>query len=176
MNNLEDLLDKSKIVSQLEEGIYLTDLKLKKDVKVSQEAWLNIYNFDINSENKDRIDFFKTKLAGHMQKIEKYHQFKPNDVYLEIGCGPSYVAEHLMNKHDVCFIGIDFNLNLLKSLKKYLEQKGFSKFLLICADINEMPIKDESIDFVYGGGVIEHFSDTKHILKELNRVLKKGGV
>ncbi len=39
-----------------------------------------------------------------------------------------------------------------------------------------MPLKDNVIDFIYGGGVIEHSADTLKTPKELNRVLKEGGI
>ena len=61
-------------------------------------------------------------------------------------------------------------------IKKYFDEKGYKRYILIHADINSMPIKDNSVDYIYGGGVIEHFPDTEHILKESYRILKKGGV
>ena len=81
-----------------------------------------------------------------------------------------------MREYDSYFIGIDFNYKMLLTLKKYLDYKGFSKYLLICADINKLPLMNNTIDFVYGGGVIEHFSDTNNILKEIYRVLKYNGI
>ena len=73
-------------------------------------------------------------------------------------------------------MGIDFNYEMLVTLKHYFDEKGYKKYILICDDINNMPLKDNSVDFIYGGGVIEHFKDTNNILKESYRVLKTGGV
>ena len=39
-----------------------------------------------------------------------------------------------------------------------------------------MPIKNNTVDLVYGGGVIEHFKDTGSCIDELYRVLKRSGV
>ena len=81
-----------------------------------------------------------------------------------------------MQEFDSFYIGIDFNYQMLLTVKKYFENKGFKKYLLIHGDIKNMPIKDSSIDFIYGGGVIEHFPNTDIVLKELHRVLKINGV
>ena len=43
-------------------------------------------------------------------------------------------------------------------------------------NVLKMPIKRDSIDFVYGGGVIEHFKDTQKSVDEIYRVLKPRGV
>lgn len=57
-----------------------------------------------------------------------------------------------------------------------LKNKGIKNYMLIQGDIRFLPIKNNCIDVIYGGGVIEHFSDTQSCVGELYRVLKKGGV
>ena len=73
-------------------------------------------------------------------------------------------------------IGIDFCLSALKIAKKLLDKKGITNYLLIQGDILKMPLKNSSIDFIYGGGVIEHFKNTQSCINELFRVLKVNGV
>ena len=157
-------------------GIYVLASDMGEDVMLSKKAWEKIYDYDMEDMIRDREDFDKNKLEDHTKYISKYFNFTKESIYLEVGCGPSHIGEYVMREHDSYFIGIDFNYPMLLTLKKYLDCKGYTKYLLICADINRMPLKNNSVDFVYGGGVIEHFSDTDHILKEIYRVLKFGGV
>lgn len=157
-------------------GIYVLVSNMGEDVIISKKAWEKIYNYDMENMISDREDFDRNKLEDHTKYISKYFHFTKESVYLEVGCGPSHIGEYIMKEYGSYFIGIDFNYPMLLTLKKYLEYKGYTKYILICADINKMPLKNNSIDFVYGGGVIEHFSDTAHILKEIYRVLKVGGV
>lgn len=172
---LENLLDRKR--TKLDNNrIWITNLKLSEDVAISQKAWEKIYNFNINKLRKDRKDFNVNKLDDHISYITKFYKFNSNIIYLELGCGPAYIADHLMKKYNCYFIGVDFNYKMLVTLKKYFDSLGYKKYLLIHADINNMPIKDNAIDFIYGGGVIEHFRDTNHIIKELYRILNKGGV
>ena len=142
----------------------------------SKNVWEKIYNFDMDAFEKDRNDFFSSKLGDHIKHIRKSYVFNPSSVCLEIGSGPAYIGEYIMKEFDSFYVGIDFNYEMLLTVKNYFDLKGFKKYLLIHGDIKDMPIKDNSIDFIYGGGVIEHFSDTDLVLKELYRVLKNGGV
>jgi SAM-dependent methyltransferase len=50
--------------------------------------------------------------------------------------------------------------------------KGF------CLDISKdnLPLQDESVDFVYAGEVIEHLYDPDHLLDEIYRILKPDGI
>jgi len=159
-----------------DQGILIADIESTNEVLASKKAWEKIYDFDVEKLKKDREDFNNNKLQDHLGYIKKYYKFNKDTIYLEIGCGPAYIGEYIMKNHDSYFIGVDFNYNILLSLKQYFNEKGYKKYLLIHGDINKIPIKNDSIDFIYGGGVIEHFYDTNNILFELHRVLKVGGI
>lgn len=157
-------------------GILLTNSVYNNEILTSKLAWEDIYNYSVDDLKKDRDDFDENKLKDVTSYLDKACSFNKDILYLEIGCGPSHIGEYMMKARDATFIGVDFNYPMLITLKKYLDEKGYKKYLLIHGDINNMPIKDNSIDFIYGGGVIEHFSDTNNIIKESGRILKKGGV
>lgn len=157
-------------------GIWVTDLLLSEEAAVSKSAWEKIYNFNLKKLIEDRENFNRNKLNDHMRYIDQTYSFSSRTVYLEIGCGPAHIGEHLIEKYNVTFVGVDFNYPMLLTLKKYFDKKGYKKYVLIHADINAMPIKNNSIDYIYGGGVIEHLPDTNKILSELYRILKKGGI
>ena len=42
-------------------------------------------------------------------------------------------------------------------------------------DIRKLPYKNKTFDIVISGGVVEHFPETYQAIKEIARVLKKGG-
>jgi len=171
-----ELLDYKKVYLD-ENGIYkMYKLDLKNELLISQRAWENIYDLDLDALKLDRNDFDNNKLLDHVGYIEKTYKFDSNSVYLEIGCGPAHIGEYIIKKFDSTFIGVDFNYKMLLTLKKYFDLNGYSKYILIHGDINDMPILDGSVDYIYGGGVIEHFSDTGHILKECYRLLRSGGI
>lgn len=173
--NLTNLINKNK-TKQDKNGIWITDLNLNEEGKIAKNTWEHIHNFDLKALRHQNQAFRKGKLQDHLDYILKSYSFNKHTVYLEIGCGPAYVGEFLMEKYNCTFIGVDFNYSGLITLKKYFDEKGYKNYVLICADIQDMPLKNNSVDFIYGGGVIEHLRDTKKILKELYRVLKTSGV
>ena len=142
---LQSLLENAKCDRN---GIWVTHISKRNDVTSSQEKWEEIYNFTIDKLEADRKEFTQSKLSDHVGYIEPSYKFNEKTVYLEIGCGPSYLAEYLMKKYDCYFIGIDFNYQILNSLNQYLKKKKFSKFILVYADIAEMPLKNELLILV----------------------------
>jgi ubiquinone/menaquinone biosynthesis C-methylase UbiE len=173
--NASNVIDLKKVKKD-NNGIYRAQLHLTNDGKTNQQTWERIYNFNSKTMVNDRKDFAESKLNDHLHYVEQAYSFSSETVYLEIGCGPSYIAEYLMRKYNCFFIGVDFNYPMLVNLNNYLKKKKFKNYILLYADIVDMPIKDNSVDFVYGGGVIEHLANTRKILKELYRVLKKQGI
>lgn len=99
---------------------------------------------------------------------------KKGDKILDLGCGDGfylYLLSHLDLKADLT--GIDFDDKALKSARKNLQDK---KVTLKKSDIMRgIPFDDESFDKVLASEVIEHLPDDIKGLKEVYRVLKRGG-
>ncbi len=148
------------------------------DSSKTNDVWNRIYNF--NTQDLDRLhkDFERDKMKDLLFYVNPELQDRDDYVYLEIGCGPSFLGMYLLQNTNICFIGVDFNYEALLILKKYFEQNKIDKerYLLLYSDIRKMPIKNDCIDFVYGGGVIEHVPNTTDVLKEVYRVLKNTGI
>ncbi len=179
MNKLNSIIKKDRLRLD-KNGVYintfLKDFDNQDDIFISKKAWSKIYDFNLSKLKKDREDFNQSKLQDAIKYIEQAYTINQDSIYLEIGCGPAHIADYVMETYNAYFVGIDFNYEMLLTLKQYFDEKGYKKYILIHDDINNMPLKDNSVDFIYGGGVIEHFKDTNYILKESFRVLKQGGV
>lgn len=157
-------------------GIPRLLLDLPPDAKLSLNKWEKYYEKQLKSgkyesEFNEYLRLFQKDSYNQLLKVNK----KKSPVYLEIGCGPLFLGQTLAKECRV-IIGIDFCRNALLVAQKMLEKKGIKNYLLIQGDILNMPIKDKSIELIYGGGVIEHFKDTQLCVNELSRILKKGGI
>ena len=86
---------------------------------------------------------------------------------LDIGCGVMPYKEYLLNPQISDYIGID--------IEEPTAYEGLIKPDQIW-DGNRIPFEDSSFDYVIATEFLEHYFDTFHILSEINRVLKKGGV
>jgi len=92
---------------------------------------------------------------------------KPGNV-LDIGCSTGDISSFLVAKRIKVF-GLDFVFDkLLKARRKRLD--------IIMGDISKgLPIKNDTLDCVLAGEIIEHVIDTDYFLDEIRRILKKNG-
>lgn len=99
---------------------------------------------------------------------------KDGNKVLEAGCGNGYYLS-LLNRLDVKLdlAGIDIDKSALKDAAKFIADK---KVKLVLADASGIPFADNSFDRVVMSEVIEHVADERKSLKEVYRVLKKGGI
>lgn len=150
---------------------------LTQDLELSIKKWDKFYQKQIRDGFylKEKNNYLENFFEDTYQQINEYKKINKGLVYLEIGCGPMFFGQKIANQCRLV-IGIDFCLTALKIAKKILETEGIKNYLLIQGDILNMPLKENTIDLIYGGGVIEHFKNTQICINELYRVNKKNGV
>ncbi len=135
----------------------------------------------MKNENKDNIDYldvtytekekprtdFPSNLAKHI--FDKFHLKKTNKI-LDVGCGRCEVLD-AFSKLGLDVSGIDASERIRcfapKTISK-LEILDFSKELL--------PFGDNEFDVVFTKSVIEHIFDPTHLMTEILRILKPGGI
>lgn len=165
-----------KIIS---EHIYsFLDTSQTDDTELSIEKWNEFYSDKTKFEDYEKRYqlYMEDNFSNVYRQLSEYKEFKKDEtIFLEIGCGPMFLARALSDKCKLV-VGIDFSIEALKTAKAMLEKNKIKNYILIHGDIKNMPIKDDSIDIIYGGGVIEHFTDTYTAIQELYRVLKPSGI
>jgi ubiquinone/menaquinone biosynthesis C-methylase UbiE len=87
---------------------------------------------------------------------------------LDVGCGTGALLNKLREKADYV-VGVDNSAEALD----FCRLRGHEN--LVKADGACLPFRDAEFDIVTAIGVIEHISDDKRFLAELQRVLKKNG-
>lgn len=160
----------------IEEGIIKMMGKVSPDLQLSIEKWDEEYKGLLKSGKyyEASKNYKEIYLNDTFKQLSEAKKFK-DIVYLEIGCGLFFLGQEVA-KNCKFIIGVDVCPTALKIAKKMLDKKGIKNYLLVQADILNMPLKDNTIDLIYGGGVIEHFKDTQMSVNELYRVLAKQGV
>ena len=94
---------------------------------------------------------------------------------LEVGSGPAHdslpLAERGLEVH-----GVDWSRKGLQAGRRLYAEEG-RRLQAVCCDIRDLPYRDGSFDFVWNGGVLEHFEDgdIRKILTEMRRVARGGG-
>lgn len=93
---------------------------------------------------------------------------EPNMRILDLGCGHGHVFSYLREKEGKDAYGLDINVNSLK----HQNLKGY----FVCGDAHNIPFRDNSLDVVLAFELVEHLREPEKSLKEIRRVLKKGGI
>lgn len=97
-------------------------------------------------------------------------QFADNSrMLLDVGCRWAYYTRSSNAK---TVVGIDLNRQVLQ--QAYLYGKGKKFFAIIC-DAAHLPLAQESFDTIICIEVLEHIVDDDLAVREMHRVLKRGG-
>ncbi len=105
-------------------------------------------------------------------KISKYIPKDPNAVILDFGCGKGDIVGEMIKINPAAkYIGVDVSEAALGYAKDKYKSADFKKI----EDGGEIPIEDNSIDFVFSSEVVEHIYDTENAFSELGRIVKNGG-
>lgn len=102
---------------------------------------------------------------------------KEGDTVLDLGCGAGMdcflASKRVGDKGRV--IGVDMTEAMIEQAKINAEKMGRKNIDFILAEIENMPIEDNSIDLVTSNCVINLTPDKSKTFKEAYRVLKPGG-
>lgn len=103
------------------------------------------------------------------------------DVVLDLGCGEGRHVISAYVEAQVHSIGVDLCLDDLKTTNEkfapFAEPDNKAKsFALSCASALELPFADNTFDKVICSEVLEHIPNYRGALREIERVLKPGGL
>lgn len=90
---------------------------------------------------------------------------------LDLGSGTGFFTDLLASSYDQV-IGLDISTDMLHFAKE-TRNKNIS---WLEADAHNIPLKDNSIDFIYSNLVIQWFNPLDEAITEMLRVLKPGGL
>ena len=145
-----DLSEINRREKEFHNELYILNKK-----KFENKFYKTVYNL-----YEDFFDVLKTKV-----------RFK--DV-LDYGCGTGNSAEKVSNFKPKKLVAIDISEEAIKKAKseKKSEENKIDYRVENCENSN---LSSDAFDIIYGSGILHHLNLNKS-LKELNRMLKKGGI
>jgi len=96
-------------------------------------------------------------------------KLNPGDRVLDLGCGAGVFSEILIKRGYRC-IGID----LCRKQLSYAKSNGHGA-IFVNGDAEALPIAGNTVDGILLVGLIHHLPDPSLCIKEIARILKKGG-
>lgn len=116
-----------------------------------------------------------------MQTFDRRHfPLQSGQRVLDLGCGEGRhaIAMHLQDRADV--LAIDLSLEDLRRAREkhaaYRDHGADTLFALSNASALALPLADNSLDAVICSEVLEHIDDYPAVLREIQRVLRPGGL
>jgi len=109
----------------------------------------------------------------HIPIIAKFDSFRGKNV-LEIGCGVGTDGIEFA-KNGANYIGVDLTPKSVELTRERFEVFGVPGRFEVGNAEEGLPFPDASLDHVYSFGVIHHSPAPERIVREIYRVLRKGG-
>lgn len=173
-NNIKCFNCRSKFSYSKRIPILFNKKSLDNDLILTMKKWNEEYKKlsqkDLQKEKTryDQFDLIETE-----REIKRFI-LPGHKIFLELGCGPAFLSL-AMAKKGYTVIGIDISIEALKIARNIFKKENVKGYF-ICANITNLPLKNNYIDFINGSGVIEHFKDTEKAVAELFRILKPNGI
>jgi len=109
--------------------------------------------------------------------LERAH-VEPGATVLELGPGTGYfsVEASRMIGPGGRLLCLDIQPPMLAELSEHLRDAGITNAGLVLGDATRLPLADDSVDTAYLFAVLGEIPDRPQALRELRRVLRRGGV
>lgn len=136
-----------------------TNNKVNEMIPSNNDKFLNL------SMTKENIDIYYIRTSIKKAIEDNLENFK--GTFLDLGCGEMPYRDYLLTHSRIeKYIGIDIENPI------YQKNSKPDKFW----DGKTIPLGDNSVDIVMATELFEHLPDVQSVLKEINRVLKPGGM
>lgn len=142
--------------------------------KFAQDA--NIAMHTQMAEDYDKQPHFKPENQERVKALLKEYAKKTGGKrLLDLGCGTGFIME-LAQPYFKEIIGIDITPKMLEIAEKKFKKKGYTNLHLQLESTDKLPFADNSFDMVTAYSFLHHLTTPVPTLKEVYRVLKKGGI
>ncbi len=147
------------------------DREMNED-RIAREKAYHEMRFDSeNSERRDQEKFYSVTRYAKDKYRDLISRAADQGEILEYGCGEKIsIIENKVNYKK--YIAIDISEVAVRKCKKNYQNIENVEFKAMNAE--KLDFSDNSIDLIFGSGIIHHL-DIDLSMREINRVLKKGG-
>ena len=141
---------------------------------VEKDNYAQNFGLQWNFFSKTQLDSFSGQSISY-DRFWKSTGWQIKDLkdkwVLDIGCGSGRFAEIAL-KAGANVVALDYSSSVDAC---YQNLSHFENFYVIQADIYELPFKEDSFDFVYSLGVLQHTPNVEKAFKSIPIVLKING-
>lgn len=123
------------------------------------------------------LDNFIRRYLVNMKGVLKDASLKEGMNVLEIGCGPGFFTPYLAKAAGSGRLyAVDIQQEMINKLAKKIPLNSSNNVITMVGDASSLNIKDNEIDLIFAYYTFHEFADKEKSVKELYRILKKGGM
>jgi ubiquinone/menaquinone biosynthesis C-methylase UbiE len=138
---------------------------------INKEIYDKNYSSNDYLLDKSMSSFDKTLISIRFSFIEKWGF---NKEILDLCCGSGSYLIPVLNQVKTA-VGVDFSSKILNEFKQNLNGLYPTNLSLIQADALQIPLKNNSIDFVYSYCSLYTIQNVESVISEVSRTLRPGG-
>jgi ubiquinone/menaquinone biosynthesis C-methylase UbiE len=127
-----------------------------------------------NPEHVAVLEMEERKLWESPDRILGMADIKPHFVAADLGCGSGFFTIPLAKKVEKVY-AIDVQKEMLELLEQKIRKQKIENIQLLLSKQNEIPLENESVEFLISVNTLHEFSDREKMIKEIQRVLKPEG-
>lgn len=119
-------------------------------------------------------DYALLERASEAERLLKLLRLTGRERALDVACGPGTLAR-VFSKSVKQICGLDLTPAMLIRASRAAAEEKIENFQPVCGNALGMPFKEGAFDLVVTSYSIHHIPDAAATLREINRVLRRGG-
>lgn len=147
--------------------------RILKETNNHYENQAHVFNLEYSKANIYTLLAWNKSYIKRIKNFLLKNKFK-NKTLLDIRAGGAYVTIE-MAKIGLKVIALDISKVVLNNIKKYKSDLKLKNITTIRTNVEELPLKDESVDYIVANAVLEHLPNETKAITEWKRVLKPKG-
>jgi malonyl-CoA O-methyltransferase len=130
--------------------------------------------FSRAADRYDEVAVLQREIGNRMLERLQLVRIKP-EIVLDLGAGTGVATAELARRYPRSrVLALDFALPMLFQARA--RGRRFRKPQGLCADLEQLPLADRTVDLIYSNAAIQWSNDLERTFGEMLRVLKPGGL
>jgi ubiquinone/menaquinone biosynthesis C-methylase UbiE len=122
-----------------------------------------------------RENFMPAIVSTAKQVIDDYGVL--DGVCVDVGCGTAIFAIELCRRSNLKIYGLENAKAIYEVAHKNIEKEGLTdRIIPVLGDAHDLPFENEFAELIISRGAYHCWKDKGLVLREIHRVLKKGGI
>ena len=132
------------------------------------------HHFERAAESYDAAAVLQREIAKRLGERLDYIKMQPKQA-LDLGCGTGFISKDLLKRYPkASILALDLALNMVKKSKK--QGSWLRKPRAICADAEQLPLKEDSVDLIVSNLMLQWSNDLNKAFSGFHHVLAPNGL